>query len=67
MQDVGRIQWICREDKRVRERWNWDGVRYEEGLETTARNAFAKSIPLELIHEITGLDIDTLLKIKNTI
>ena len=51
--------------------WNWDdalAVRYEEGLEegleTTARNAFAKGIPLELIHEITGLDFDILENIK---
>ena len=39
-------------------------VRYEEGQEdereNIARNALAKGIPVELIHDITGLDIETI-------
>ena len=39
-------------------------VRYEEGMEDgkedIARNALAKGIPVELIHDITGLDMDTI-------
>ena len=30
----------------------------ERGREDTARNALAKGVPLELIHDITGLDIE---------
>ena len=32
----------------------------EKGREDIARNALAKSIPVELIHDITGLDIETI-------
>ena len=32
----------------------------EKGKEITALNALAKGVPLELIHDITGLDIDIL-------
>jgi predicted transposase YdaD len=32
----------------------------EKGREETARNALAKGLPMELIHEITGLDMETL-------
>jgi len=31
-----------------------------EGVEQTARNALAKGYALELIHDITGLDIQTI-------
>jgi hypothetical protein len=55
--------------------WNWDdalAVRFEEGLEEgrekgrekgreeIARNALAKGLPLDIIGEITGLDIETI-------
>ena len=51
--------------------WNMDdalAVRYEEGLgrgreegrEQTARNALSKGLPLEVVHEITGLDIEVI-------
>jgi predicted transposase YdaD len=32
----------------------------QEGMETTARNALAKGLPIEIVHDITGLDIDTI-------
>ena len=39
-------------------------VRYEEGMERgredTARRALAKGVSLELIHEITGLDMEAI-------
>jgi hypothetical protein len=43
--------------------WNWDDAKkvwYEEGREEIARNALDKGIPVELIHDITGLDIETI-------
>jgi predicted transposase YdaD len=55
--------------------WNWDdalAVRYEEGHEDgweegredekleIARNALAKGSSPEFVHEITGLDMDTI-------
>jgi hypothetical protein len=51
--------------------WNWDdalAVRFEEGLEEgmeksredIARNALIKGLPLDVIHDITGLDIETI-------
>ena len=46
--------------------WNMDdalAVRYEEGIETTARNALAKGFSIEVVHEITGLDIETIKKL----
>jgi len=51
--------------------WNMDdalAVRYVEGQENErekiARNALAKDIPLETIHEITGLDLETIRKLQ---
>jgi predicted transposase YdaD len=45
--------------------WNWDdalAVRFEEGMEKgreeIAQNALAKGLPLDVIHDITGLDIE---------
>ena len=32
----------------------------EQGLETAARNALVKGLPIDVIHDITGLDIDTI-------
>ena len=51
--------------------WNWDDAlefRYKEGAkrgmaqgrEETARNALAKGASVEFIHEITGLEIETI-------
>ena len=47
--------------------WNMDdalAVRYaeglEEGLEKTAKNALAEGMPVEVIHKITGLDMETI-------
>jgi len=63
----------------LNEEWNWDdalAVRYEEGmeeglergmeegLEKTARNALAKGLPLELIHDLTGLDMETITNLQ---
>ena len=59
--------------------WNMDdalAVRYEEGREEgeqkgreegmkeVARNALAKGVSLEMIHDITGLDMETLKNIQ---
>jgi predicted transposase/invertase (TIGR01784 family) len=55
--------------------WNWDdalAVRYEEGIEEgmvkgieknmiiTAQKAIEKGLPIDMIHEITGLDLETI-------
>jgi predicted transposase YdaD len=51
--------------------WNWDDAKKvwheegreegrEESREEIARNALAKGVPVELIHDITGLDIETI-------
>ena len=32
----------------------------EKGLETTARNALAQGLPLEMVQKITGLDMETI-------
>ena len=32
----------------------------EEGLEIAAKNALAKGLPIEMIHEITGLDLEAI-------
>jgi len=37
---------------------------FEKGQEEIARNALAKDIPLELIRDITGLDIESIQKIQ---
>jgi predicted transposase/invertase (TIGR01784 family) len=59
--------------------WNWDdalAVRYEEGREEgweegreegreeIARNALVKGIPIDIVSEITGLDIETISRIR---
>ena len=59
--------------------WNWDdalAVRYEEGWEEgreegleksrgdIARNALAKGIPMDLIADITGLDMGAIKSIQ---
>ena len=33
---------------------------FVKGKEETAKNALAKGLPVELIHEITGLDLETI-------
>jgi hypothetical protein len=50
--------------------WNWDdalAVRFEEGREEgreeIARNALTKGLPPDVIREITGLDIQTIMNI----
>ena len=54
--------------------WNLDdalSVRYEEGIEQgtieVARNALAKGLPLDTIHEITGLDLLAIQNIQASI
>jgi hypothetical protein len=42
--------------------WHEEGR--EEGLEKVARNALAKGLPLDVIHEITGLDIHAIQNIQ---
>ena len=51
--------------------WNWDdalAVSREEGWGerdiVIARNALAEGLPLELIHDITGLDIETITRLQ---
>jgi predicted transposase/invertase (TIGR01784 family) len=36
----------------------------EEGYEEVARNALAKGLPIDVIHEITGLDIDVIKELQ---
>jgi predicted transposase YdaD len=56
-------EWNTEEAKVVwREEGFEDGL--EKGREEVARNAFAKGIPLELIHDITGLDEEALKHIQ---
>ena len=52
--------------------WNMEdalAVRYEEGREEgkeeIAQNALAKGLPLDVVDDITGLDIDTLKNINS--
>jgi len=48
--------------------WNMEdalAVRYEEGKEEVARNAFTIGLSIEVIHNITGLDMETLKKIQS--
>ena len=44
-------------------------VRYEEGREegreNTALNALAKGLPIDLIRDITGLDMETIKNLQN--
>jgi len=42
--------------------WHEEGR--EEGLEKVARNALTKGLPLDVIHEITGLDIQAIQNIQ---
>ena len=51
--------------------WNWEdalAVRFEEGMEQgmeeVARNALAKGLTIEVIQDITGLDMQTIEKLK---
>jgi len=51
--------------------WNWDdalAVRFDEGLEKgreeVARNALAKNLPVEVIRDITGLEMDAIRDIQ---
>ena len=38
----------------------WEARGMEKGVEKTARNALAKGYPPETIHDITGLDLETI-------
>ena len=47
--------------------WNWDDAKrvwFEEAKEERgieiARNALAKGLPLDIIHDITGVDMETI-------
>ena len=51
--------------------WNWDdalAVRFEEGREEgivlAALNALAKGFSIEAVHDITGLDTEKIIKLK---
>jgi len=35
----------------------------EKGVEQTARNALAKGLSVEMIHDITGLDLEAIKKL----
>ena len=39
---------------------DWMEKGREQGLETAVRNALVKGLPIDVIHDITGLDIDTI-------
>ena len=51
-------EWNIEDAKKVWFEEGWEGGR-EEGRETIARNALAKGFSIESIHDITGLDIET--------
>jgi len=44
--------------EKAKEVWYEEGL--EEGLVVAARNALAKGLPVETVHEITGLDVETI-------
>jgi predicted transposase YdaD len=44
--------------EKAKEVWFEEGM--EKGMEKVARNALAKGIPVDTIHEITGIDINTI-------
>jgi predicted transposase YdaD len=47
--------------------WNLDdalAVRFEEGKEEVAMKALAKGLSIEVIHDITGLDMETIRSIQ---
>ena len=52
-------EWNQEEALAVRYEEGWEKGR-EEGIEKTARNALAKGLSPELIHSITGLDLETI-------
>ena len=62
MLELGRKRGRAEGHKEGREQGRAEGL--AEGSEQTsekiARNALAKGMPLELIHDITGLDIETI-------
>jgi len=54
--------------------WNWDdalAVRYEEGQYNNAlevaRNALVKGLTPEFVQRITGLDLDTLKELQESL
>jgi predicted transposase/invertase (TIGR01784 family) len=59
----------ARRDHKAEMDWVYDdGLEkgLEKGREETARNALAKGLPMELIHEITGLDMETIKSLHGT-
>ena len=46
-------------------RWEARGMAKgrEEGREEIARNALAKGFPIETIHDLTGLDMETIMRL----
>jgi len=42
-------------------------VRYEEGLEKVARNALAEGFSVEQVHKITGLNMETIARLKDNV
>jgi len=56
-------EWDMKTALEVREEEGFErgvGVGIEKGMETVAVNALAKGYPFELIHELTGLDTETI-------
>jgi len=51
-------EWIERGRAQGLEQGRVQGL--EQGLESAARNALAKGLPIDVIHDITGLDIQTI-------
>ena len=53
-------EWNFEEAKQV---WYEEGR--EQGIETTALNALVKGYPHEAIHDITGLDMETIKRLAS--
>jgi hypothetical protein len=52
--------WLMSREKYILDRQSELSYAREEERENIARNALAKGIPIETIHEITGLDMETI-------
>ena len=58
----GRVQGLEEGLERGREQGLEQGM--EQGMETAARNALTKGLPLDVIHDITGLDIEKIKQLR---
>jgi len=58
-----RVSAMDASEKRGRERGLKEGV--EQGLEKTARKALAEGFSAEVVQKITGLDMETIERLRN--